>query len=99
MIAILKVGTCCYAMEAKDATKVLELLSKGCRVEHAYYRSGNFYHPPDERCFRDELRVEMVDEAQIVAREPKEGEPMPPVLPRKPRRITGPNAGLLPFRT
>lgn len=77
MIAILKVGTSLFAMEPKDASKVLELLSKSMRVEQAWHGSRVYFHPPPERDYRDELSLSMVDPNSILSAEPTEDKPLP----------------------
>lgn len=77
MIAILKVGTSLFALEPKDASKVLELLSKAMRVERSWVNSRVYFHPPPERDFRDELSLSMEDPNSILSAEPTEDKPLP----------------------
>lgn len=104
MIAILQVGISQFAMEPKDASKVLELLSKAMRVERSFMGSRVWFHPPKDRGYRDELGLTMEDPSVILASEPKEDQPVPPPMSvrpakqkpsKKPLRIAGPSRPLL----
>lgn len=107
MIAILKIGASEYAIEPKDAAKVIELLGKAVRVETAWANHKQVYYPAEERTFYDELGMAMMDPARLVESKPKEDEPLPPAISvrsRKPqpRRLNGasrPLLGLPGFRS
>lgn len=105
MIAILKVGSAHFAMEAKDATKVLELLGKGMRVESSWVSSKSriYYFPATESSYRDELTVEVMDSSRILSAKPEDEEPLPPPIATTSKRVrqlgSAPKRPLLGFNS
>ncbi len=100
MIAILKIGCAEYAIEPKDAAKVMELLGKAVRIEHGWVDHKKVYYPAEERSFYDDLGMEMVNPSCLLQSKPKEDEPLPPSMsvrsPKpQPRRLNGTSRPLL----
>lgn len=86
MISIVTIGSAQFALPVAKATKVLELLGSGHRVERTWVNTQTYYWPATKRNFYDDLEVKVVKPEFLLTEEPKDDEPLPPSMAEMPKR-------------